>query len=224
MIHGLTFKEYIDEEKQKLSEMTKAEKKDYFKEYYLKTCIVAFICLILFIWFLTELVLSFRHVIVTGGVIGAQINEDGSNFLQDDYMEYLGRSKAFYKVNFAPYIILDENDPSTVMALEAELATNSYNYLISTEKGLQFVLATECLADLDEALDKKLKDSVSDRIVYMKIGESGEEIAAAIDITDTAFAKEYLLAGDNVYFILTGKAEDYEHGLDVLRYILRKTS
>lgn len=224
MIHGLTFKEYIDEEKEKLSEMTKAEKIDYFKEYYLKTCIVAFICLILLIWFGVEMVLSFRHVIVTGGVIGAQINEEGQDFLQDDYMEYLGRSKAFYKVNFASYIILDENDPSTIMALEAELATNSYNYLISTEEGLQFVAETECLADLDEVLDNKLKEQVSDRIVYRKIGESGEEKAAAIDITDTAFAKEYLLAGDNVYFILTGKEVDYEHGLDVLRYILRKTS
>ena len=36
MIHGLTFKEYVEEEKTKLSEMNKAEKIDYFKEYYLK--------------------------------------------------------------------------------------------------------------------------------------------------------------------------------------------
>lgn len=221
MIHGLTFKEYIEEEKQKLSEMDKAEKKSYFKEYYLKTCIVALICLALFMWFLVEMLLSFRHVVVTGGVIGAQINHEGEKYLSDDYMEYLGKSGLFNKVNFAPYIILDENDPSTVMALEAEIATNSYNYLITTEKGLQFITQMECLADLDETLDSKLKEKLSDRFVYRKLGDSGEEKAAAIDITDTAFAKEYLLAGENIYFILTGKTEEYEKGMDVLRYMFR---
>ena len=40
MIHGLTFKEYVEEEKQKLGEMSKEEKIDYFKEYYLKTVII----------------------------------------------------------------------------------------------------------------------------------------------------------------------------------------
>ena len=48
MIHGLTFKEYVEEEKTKLSEMNKAEKIDYFKEYYLKLCIFAVVVLILF--------------------------------------------------------------------------------------------------------------------------------------------------------------------------------
>ena len=38
MIHGLTFKEYVEEEKQKFGEMTKAEKWSYFKDYYLKLC------------------------------------------------------------------------------------------------------------------------------------------------------------------------------------------
>ena len=40
MIHGLTFKEYIEEEKEKIGEMTKAEKKSYFIDYYLKYCII----------------------------------------------------------------------------------------------------------------------------------------------------------------------------------------
>jgi hypothetical protein len=224
MIHGLTFKEYVAEEKEKFSEMTKEEKISYFKEYYLKLCIFAFICLIFLLWFLTDMILSFRHTISTGGVIGAEISEEGTNYLTEDYMKYLDKSKVFNKIDFAPNVYLDKSDSQTVMALQAELATNTYNYLISTETGLDFVADTECLADLNEVLDDEMKNLLADKIVYKKIGESGEEIAAAIDITDTAFTKEYISAGGKVYYIITGKSNDYESGLNVLKYLLQKTS
>jgi hypothetical protein len=36
--------------------------------------------------------------------------------------------------------------------------------------------------------------------------------------------KEYIITGEPVYFIITGKPEDYEAGLNVLKYILLKES
>ena len=80
MIHGLTFKEYVDQEKEKWSEMSKAEKVSYFKEYYLKMVIFAVIVLILLIWLLIDIGLGFRGNVVTGGVVNTKLSPEGSTF------------------------------------------------------------------------------------------------------------------------------------------------
>ncbi len=222
MIHGLTFKEYIEDEKNKLSEMNKAEKKDYFKEYYLKTVIFAVIVLILLIWILIDVGINMRHSIVTGGVVNLDISEEGSLYLGNDYRDYLGKSKLTNKVNIAPGIFLDRNEPESYTIFQAELATNSYNYLITDDVGLEFVNGIECLADLDEVLDSDLSGKLADKKIYKKSGESDKEIAAAIDITDTAFTKDYIKTGEKVYFVVSGKPEEYESAIGILKYILEK--
>ena len=87
---------------------------------------------------------------------------------------------------------------------------------------MAFVAQSECLADLDEVLDEELKQSLSDKIFRANLGESGKEIAAAIDISDTAFVKDYIISAEPVYFIVAGKPEEYESALNVLKYILSK--
>ena len=222
MIHGLTFKEYVEEEKQKLSEMTKEEKVDYFKEYYLKMVIVAGVVLVLVIWLLIDIGLGFRRNVITGGVINTTLNEEGKSFLSDDYMSYLELGKVTNKVYLAPDIFIDDDDPQSYTVLQAELATNTYNYLITDNKGLGFAAQLDVAADLDQVLDSELAQRVSDKKVYRKSGETGTEIAAAIDITDTAFTKNYVEAGDKVYFVITGAPDDYDRALKMLEYILDK--
>lgn len=220
MIHGLTFKEYVEEEKQKLGEMSKEEKIDYFKEYYLKTVIFAVVVLILLMWLLIDIVLGFRGNIVTGGVVNTKLSQEGSTFLSDDYLTYMGASKLTKKVYLAPDIFIDDDDPQSYTVFQAELATNTYNYLISDEKGLAFAAQIEVAADLDEVLEDNLFKSLSDKIVYRKSGDNGTEIAAAIDITDTAFTKNYVNSGGKVYFVITGDPDEYGKALKMLEYIL----
>ena len=222
MIHGLSFKEYVEEEKAKFGEMTAAEKKDYFKEYYLKQCIFAFIILILLIWFLVDISVNFKHTVCSGGVINTKISEEGAGFLKEDYLKLLNKKTFTNKVDLAADIFLDKEEPQTYTVFQAELAINSYNYLITDKNGLDFILSTECLADMGTVLDEDLKKTVGDKIVRGELGESKKEIEAAIDITDTAFVKEYITSGDKVYFVITGKEDEYNLGLDVLRYILNK--
>lgn len=222
MIHGLTFKEYIEEEKAKLGEMTKAEKKSYFVDYYLKYCILAFVLLLLLIWIVYDFARAMRNTVVTGGVVGMTLSEEGTAFMTDEYLEYLGLSDKSNKIDFASYIILDDEDYQTYTMFQAELATNSYNFLITTKKGMAFVAQCECLADLNDVLDDELKQSLSDKIFRANLGESGKKIAAAIDISDTAFVKDYIISAEPVYFIVAGKPEEYESALNILKYILSK--
>ncbi len=222
MIHGLTFKEYVEEEKQKLGEMSKEEKIDYFKEYYLKMVIFAVIVLILLIWLLIDVGLGFRGNVVTGGVVNTKLSEEGSLFLSDEYMTYLNASKLTKKVNLAPDIFIDDDDPQSYTIFQAELATNTYNYLITDEKGLAFATQLEVVANLDEVLESDLSQKLSDKIVYRKSGDNGTEIAAAIEITDTAFTKNYVNSGGKVYFVITGNPDEYGKALKMLEYILEK--
>ena len=69
-------------------------------------------------------------------------------------------------------------------------------------------------------IDKNLYDKLKDNLVYKKSGESGNEIAAAIDITDTAFTKNYVNSGGKVYFVITGDPDEYGKALKMLEYIL----
>lgn len=222
MIHGLTFKEYIEEEKQKFGEMTNAEKWSYFKDYYLKLCIVGFIGFVLLMWFLIDTYVSMRHVIVEGGCVNLTISDEGAAYMSDEYMALLGASKLTNQVGFAQYIFLDDEDFQSYTIFNAEIATNTYNYLITDRKGLDYLLQIESLADLETTLDSDLKTRTEGMQVKEKMGESKKEITAALDITDTAFAKEYITSDETVYFIITGKDEEYKAGLDVLRYILDK--
>lgn len=222
MIHGLTFKEYVEEEKTKLSEMNKAEKIDYFKEYYLKLCIFAVVVLILLLWLVVDIGLNLRHNVVTGGVVNTKLNDEGAEFLGKKYLEHLKLSRVFNQVGVAPDIFLDDDDPQSYTIFQAELAVNSYNYLITDNKGLDYVVETECLADLDTVLDSEMSGQLSDKKIYRKLKESGTEIAAAIDITDTAFAKEYIEPGGKVYFVISGKEEKYDSAVNMLKYILEK--
>lgn len=222
MIHGLTMKEFVEEEKTKLAEMTKEEKKEYFKDYYLKNVIIAGIILVLLIWLMIDIGLNMRHSVVTGGVVNLELSNEGSSFLKEDYMKYLKLGSMTNKVDLAPDIFLDKEEPQSYTLFQAELATNTYNYLITDETGLGFVAGIECLADLDKTLEGELSQMVSDKKVYRKLGESETEIAAAIDITDTAFTKNYVKSGDKVYYIISGDAEDYDSAINMLKYILEK--
>ena len=222
MIHGLTMKEFVEEEKTKLAEMTKEEKKEYFKDYYLKNVIIAGIILVLLIWLMIDIGLNMRHSVVTGGVVNLELSNEGSSFLKEDYMKYLKLGSLTNKVDLAPDIFLDKEEPQSYTLFQAELATNTYNYLITDETGLGFVAGIECLADLDKTLEGELSQMVSDKKVYRKLGESETEIAAAIDITDTAFTKNYVKSGDKVYYIISGDAEDYDSAINMLKYILEK--
>ncbi len=222
MIHGLTFKEFIEEEKTKLGEMTQAEKKEYFKDYYLKTVIFAVIVLILLIWLFVEIGLNMRRSVVAGGLVNMEMTDEGTLFLGDDYREYLKLSKFTHRVYFAQDIFLDKNEPESYTIFQAELATNTYNYLITDEEGLDFITGIDCLADLDEILDADVSGKLTDKKIYKKSGESDKEIAAAIDITDTAFTKDYIKTGEKVYFVISGKTEEYDSGIGILKYILEK--
>ena len=222
MIHGMTFKEYIETEKEKFGEMNKSEKLDYFKEYYLKACIAVLVILAFLVWFLIDMGKSMKAPVVTGGVLNIHISSEGSTFLREDYMKSLGLDDKKDKIEFASYILLDKSQPQSYTVFQAELAAGQYNYLITDKAGMEYIARSECAADMNEVLDKEMKGKLSSKMIYAESGEDGKIIAAAIDITDTTFSREYMTSSDKVYFVLTGLIDDYDSGIDVLKYILNK--
>ena len=163
---------------------------------------------------------NLRHTIVTGGVVNSSINDEGKEFMSDKYLEHTGKSKLTNRIEFSGEIFVDYEDGQSSAIFQAELASNIFNYLIVDDDALDFVVDTECLADLNKELPDDIKSQVSDKLVNVKIQSININIAGAIDLTDTAFAKKYLTSGEKVYFILSGKEKDYGAGIDVLRYIL----
>ncbi|MBO4864243.1 MAG: hypothetical protein J5517_07745 [Eubacterium sp.] len=235
MIPGLTFKEYIAQEKEKLAEMTGEEKKQYFKDYYLKFVIGGVVVLILLIWFIVDISFSARPVAASGGMINLTLSDEGKTFLTDDYLEYLKLNPRTNQVQLASDIILSKGSETSYtdfMAMQAELATNSYNYLIVNEEGLECCLEIDysMFEDPNKILDDDLKKALADKIGFhlMKEAESSgiketDKDAPgcyAIDITGTEFVNKYITSNGSVYFLFTGSMDDYDRGMSVLRYIL----
>ena len=166
MIHGLTLKEYIEEEKTKFSEMTKAEKISYFKEYYLKLCIAAVVILGIAIWMLIDFTSGIGKVVVSGGVVNLEISDEGIKYLSDGYITYLGDGAKGKNVNLAPEIFISSEDATTYTAFQAELAINNYNYLITDSEGKRFVSEKECAEEVTDITDTDFAKK------YIKAGDT----------------------------------------------------
>ena len=235
MIHGLTFKEYIEEEKAKIAEMDGKEKKQYFMDYYLKFIIGAVVILILLIWIIVDICISGRNAVASGGVVNLAISDEGKAFLTDDYLDHLGKSSFSNQSILAADIFLSDSSDTEYadfLTFQAQLATNTFNYLIVDETALQYCMELDysLFENPNKILDQDLKNAFSGRIAFHPLkkaegeeqGETGDGSPGvyAIDISDTDFAKKYITADGPVYFLFSGSVEEYDLGVSILKYIM----
>ena len=179
-------KEKIAAELNKVSQMTKEQKWEYFKSYYLAKSILLVIGLILFAWFIMDTFFQ-KEAVTAGCVYGVEISEEERQALTDGYLEY-------YKYNpkkYCAYISTDnmfegteqKMDASThEMALFAQIAAGEIYYLILDKDTLDMMSNGGIYASLEDLFPNGLPDVYENCGVNLTDGETGMQYLAAIDL------------------------------------------
>ena len=185
----------IKTEKQKWSELSKKQKRRYFRDYYLwKTLGVAlgvFVVAFLIIHFATK----------TTMVMGVMaVNTDGDHIEAtspdyfNDFLEENGVNPKKEKVNLNYTIWIDPNsgesvDTTSLETIQTLFMTRSVDVFFSDETFFKCMAGTDYLVDIRDYLPEELIEKYQDDIVWAKDEETGETIAAGIRLKENDWVK-----------------------------------
>lgn len=213
-------KEKIEAELNKISEMNKQQKWDYFKSYYMVKCILLFIGLLLFIWFVKDVFFQ-KKAVNAGCVYGVEISDEEKNALTDGFLEYYNYDKNKY----CAYISTDNMFEGTAqqmdantheMALFAQIAAGEIYYLILDKDTFYAMKNGGIYMTLDEAFPKGLPKVFSDSTVELTDEESNETYEVGIDLKKAGILND----GREGYLVFTVGIPDKEYPGLFLNYLL----
>lgn len=213
-------KEFIDTELNKVSNMNKEQKWDYFKSYYLAKTVCAVICLVLLLWFIKDTFFQ-KEIVSAGCVYGIDISEDEKLALTDGYIEY-------YRYNpkkYCAYVSTDNMFEGTEqqmdanaheMALFAQIAAGEIYYLILDKENFDMMANGEIYASLNDLFIDGLPEGIKDCTVELTDSETGELYPAAVDLKKSGL----LGANKDGYLVFTVGVRDKEFPKKFLAYLM----
>ena len=185
----------IKTEKQKWSELSKKQKRRYFRDYYLwKTLGVAlgvFIVAFLIIHFATKTTMVMGVMAVNTD--GTHIEATSPDYF-NDFLEANGVNPKKEKVNLNYTIWIDPNsgesvDTTSLETIQTLFMTRSVEVFFSDETFFKCMAGTDYLVDIRDYLPEELIEKYQDDIVWTEVEETGETIAAGIRLRDNAWVK-----------------------------------
>lgn len=213
-------KEKITEELNKISNMDKAQKWDYFKTYYLVKTIALVIGLVLLVWFIKDTFLQ-KKIVNAGCVYGVEISEEERIALTEGYLKY-------YDINpkkYASYVSTDNMFEGTEqqmdanaheMALIAQATAGEVFYLILDRENLEMMENSGIILSLDEAFIGEVPKVELDSLVSLKNPETNESYNAAIDLKKAGILKD----GREGYLVFTIGIPDSGYPKRFLDYLI----
>lgn len=184
----------------------------------------------LFVFVLTGLITSGiqaqKETVITGMMVNITIEQEGFNYLSEDYAEELGIGKdklvALEYTSFADLAInLDEGNYYAAMTVVAEVSAKKLDYMILDKMGMEFYTGQEVYMDLRNVFtEEEIADFAErDLLIYCMEEEERKPWPAAIKINDLAFVKDNVTSEGDVYFALSGSSERYEQIRHIWEYI-----
>lgn len=213
-------KKLIDEELNKISNMPREQRWDYFKAYYLSKTIILLVGIVLLIWFVSDTIFQ-KEIVNSGCVYGVEISEEEKNALTEGYLN-------FYKYNpkkYCAYISTDnmfegteqQMDANThEMALFAQIAAGEIYYLILDKDNLEKMASGGIYASLDDVFVDGLPEEVEGCEVELTDAESGNLYKAAIDLKKAGILKD----GREGYLVYTIGVKDKDYPVKLLKFLL----
>ncbi len=228
MSDEITWKQKIKDEIEKIKAMDAKKRWNYFQSYYLAKTAIAIALILMLISMAYEMKQAAREELLSGCFINADINMDGYQFLTDDYMQHCGKSKkdALTYLSLGNTMDFMNENPldgdSYEMALIAQISAGDFDYMILDEPAFEHYREVDFYADLEQTLSEDQQKTYAERIVYQKDKDGTNEMAAAIELTGTEFAKAYDVAPEKVYLVFIDVNQDVENNRRLTDYILGK--
>lgn len=212
--------EIINTEKNKISQMDKNQKWDYFKTYYMAKTIALVVVIVLLTWFIKDTFFQ-KKIANSGCVYGVELTDEEKIKLTEGYLDYYDIDKRRY----CAYISTDnmfeateqKMDASThEMALFAQIAAHEIYYLILDEENFYRLANGGVYASLDDIFTEGLPDEIKNKTITFTDQETGDECAVAIDLKGNGLFSD----GREAFLVFTVGIKDKEYPGRFLDYIL----
>lgn len=203
----------------KITEMDREKRWDYFKTYYLKISIVILTGIVLFAWFIADTVFQKKGANM-GCAYAVELSEEQKKALTDGYLEYYDLSRKKYSAALATDNMFEGTDQqmdanSHEMALFAQIAAGEIYYLILDRDTLDLWANGGIYSRLEENFDSEELKELDDLAVDVKDYETGELYPTAIDLRKMGFLNE----NQEGYLVFTISRPDDEYPYRLLKYI-----
>ena len=201
--------------KENLSRMTFKEKVNHLWTYYKGTLLIAIIAITVVSVVINCIINVNTDIIVSGLSVNVHISEEGTQYLKEDYYDKVYDGSGLEQVIFTDMILYDPSDREhaqdieyALVALSALITEGELDYMIVDQSALTtFIKYESVLQDLRHIFDRELLDSLGTKVAHMRLGEDGEDIPIAFDISDTPFILENTSQGGNpekpIYLVFT---------------------
>lgn len=214
----------IREQNAKLKDAPLKEKLAYFKEYYLKTTLVAIVAII----FIGSLAYTMITAPEDTGFAAFFFNDTGdssSTALIDEYIAYTGIDTKEHDVymdatmSYSP----DGADYDAYAGLEKSMAvisTCELDVIIGDQATIDYFAKSECFPDITTVLPEDLLEQFKDKLYYYTSEETGETIPVGIYVADSPKLNEYYYYVDKepvLSFLINSNS--MENAISFLRFI-----
>lgn len=216
----MTFKENIENEKKKWKNMNGKQRLSYFKSYYLVPLIVAIVIIAVVVDILLQTVILKKDIIMSGIVFNHELSDEAIEAFEHDYIEFVDANpkKEQAGISFNP---VSEEDYTSLMVVQTSVGARTLDFVIVDKMAYEVLNGSMFYANLEEVIDSDRLSQVEDKILTTKDVETGEEYKAAIDISDTSFAKKYL-SGKDMYLVFVVNSTHIEDMPKLFDYFMQK--
>lgn len=214
----------IREQNAKLKDAPFREKAAYFKEYYLKTTIVAAIAAI-FVVYLAYSILTAPSDTAFAAFFYNDTGDSSNTELIDGFVEYMDIDTKEHDayIDATMNYSSDASDYDAYMGIEkamAVLSTGELDVIVGDTDTLDYFARSECLHDITTILPDDLLAQFEDKLYYAKSGENAELIPVGVYVADSPKLNQYYYYVDRepiLGFVINSNSID--NAIAFLRYI-----
>ena len=181
----------------------------YYKEYLWFVAIaVIVICVVI-----TGISNASRDIIAGGMLVNISIDQEGMNYLSDDFREYLGgKGREVVELDYSNFSSMadptkSEDNSYASMILPARVESGDLDYIILDQLAMEYYITQGVYLDLREFFTQEELDTLGEKVIYARQEDETDRWAVAVDISDLAFVQQYISTEGKIYFALSGSTQ-----------------
>ena len=213
--------------KETIKPMTFKEKIQHIFYCYKPEMYVTALITFVFVFFISCIITANTELVIAGDLMNLSISDEGLAYLTDDYVERLGGKQFLKKFSIEEiYFTMEEDSDSleynyqSVSQTVSRMVAGMLDFQILSKGGLELFIGEGFYMDLRKFMTEEELAQWEGKIVYIEYEGSTERIPVALDISDTAFAKDCMPYFGPYFFTVVYTTPRLEQCRDFFDYLL----
>lgn len=223
-----SLKELWAEEVERMKPMTWPKRIDHLWTYYREYLWIGAVVVILLGAMITSLFNLTKETVVTGMMVNITVEQEGMNYLEREYAEYIGANprRENVKLEYTAFGTLEEQANSeqnyyAAMTVVGEVSAKMLDYIILDKAGMEFYISQGVYLDLREFFtpEELSQLEAENRLIFAQEEGSDDRWVMAVDITELPYVQDNVTSEGPVYFALSGSTQRLEACRDIWEYL-----